>query len=231
MRTRIALLSSVLILAGVSFAEEKPKSCWTLGILKKVGGAIGGETTGWQVAGIDAEGDAAEFAKLEGKRVAAWGDRTVKEWTERGSQPLVKVRRLEALEEEKDDLKFVGKVALAGSAAGTKHPVRVAIVLDNGKKELSAERHFVVATARADGSYDLVLPAIQGMKNAAYRIVAWVDDDEDGLCNPEKEACTAVESTTDSFSFSFGKGGWSARGSTPVQCTSPYTCNLRIEGK
>lgn len=214
----------LIFVVGVATGDEKPNLEWTLGELRKVEAAIGGETTGWQIGEADVEGDPATLARFAGKRVAIFGERTTREWVERGVRPLVKARRIEELLPEEKDLKVVGSVS--GRPEGSKRALKVAVLIDTGKKDADAERHLVVTTAAPDGKYELSIPAVSGLEDWAYRIVAWIDENDDGLCQPDTERTSGID---DARSFSHGKEGWRANRTLPATTPSPYTCPLALQ--
>lgn len=223
-RLNCCLAAVVLIAAGASAHAEEAAPRWVFGQIQSAAG-IGGESTGWRLGEIDLEGDATRLKELDGKRVGVYGATSMKEWPERGAQPLLKADRILELEDEKSDLTIVGQVRLTdGAPQGT---VRVGVVLRQEDHFPGPEDHFVVVGVDGQTRFTLTLPPIVGEgTGGAYRLVAWIDLDADGLLG-RREPTSGLMGADDNLSFSF-YNGWISMGFAGFGVKSPHECNLSI---
>ncbi len=235
---RLAPLAGFFMAVAASLGADDPAPqetrCVKVGVLKGAHVAIGAETTGWTIDGLDVEAVKVDLKSHDGSRVAIFGMLSERAWKERGKQPILHAQRIARVRREEFDLVVKGKVVLLEAQKMERARVGVQVHLHQDRSGEVPGGEITSTNPAADGTYEVRIPAIADeFAGWRYHFFVQVDQDDDGrFSDLETHPRVLTDDIHDPDTLYVMNDEWRFGGGPsgePMTVRSPCAHDLRVE--
>lgn len=244
MKLKILLAVIAITICIPIVAQEKESNTWIreIGTLKPLR-EVSGSTSAWILKpqgekSLELRGDFNMLRPLEEKRVEIIGRITERVYSETGTPQLVRVTYAYELEDSEKDLTVQGKIKLPESLVKEKDKVLCGFVItgdvspipfykENFLQKPNAKELMGKLRGRGKGTqaklaenelpFKIPLFVRKGVNQAQYRLVAWIDKNDDFQMDARD-----TQADTQKLTYTYRNGKWTRKsGSKEEELTSP----------